>query len=100
MKTREGADEMTASQATKGKKTMARTKKELPKQPKVVELRIRLLHEAKPDKNGFWRFSPVLPIEGTCNMRIVAKTPEKAKGLLEGWLRNELTEDIVDDEDL
>ena len=91
---------MTTSQATKGKKTMAmaRTKKELPKQPKIVELRIRLLHEAKPDKNGFWRFLPVLPIEGTCDMRIVAKTPEKAKGLLEGWLRNELTEDIVDEE--
>ena len=89
---------MTTSRATKGKKTMARTKKELPKQPKIVELRIRLLHEAKPDKNGFWRFSPVLPIEGTCDMRIVAKTPEKAKGLLEGWLRNELTEDIVDEE--
>ena len=98
MRTREGADEMTTSQATKGKKTMARTKKELPKRPKIVELRIRLLHEAKPDKNGFWRFSPVLPIEGTCGMRIVAKTPEKAKGLLEGWLRNELTEDIVDEE--
>lgn len=31
-------------------------------------------------------------------MRIVAKTPEKAKGLLEGWLRNELTEDIEDEE--
>ena len=89
---------MTTSQATKGKKTMARTKKKLPKQPKIVELRIRLLHEAKPDKNGFWRFSPVLPIEGMCDMRIVAKTPEKAKGLLEGWLRNELTEDIVDEE--
>ena len=100
MKTREGADGITTSQATKGKKTMARTKKELPKQPKVVELRIRLLHEAKPNKNGFWRFSPVLPIEGTCGMRIVAKTPEKAKGLLEGWLRNELTENIVDEEDL
>ena len=98
MKTREEADEMTTSQATKGKKTMARTKKELPKQPKIVELRIRLLHEAKPDKNGFWRFAPVLPNEGTCDMRIVAKTPEKAKGLLEGWLRNELTEDIVDEE--
>ena len=79
---------------------MTRTKKELPKQPKIVELRIRLLHETKPDKNGFWRFVPVLPIEGTCDMRIVAKTPEKAKGLLEGWLRNELTEDIVDEEDL
>ena len=89
---------MTTSQATKGKKTMARTKKELPKQPKVVELKIQLLHEAKPDKNGFWKFKPVLPIEGTCDMRIVAKTPEKAKGLLEGWLRNELTEDIVDEE--
>ena len=100
MKTRERADVVTTSQATKGKKTMARTKKELPKQPKIVELRIQLLHEAKPDKNGFWRFSPVLPIEGTCNMRIVAKTPERAKGLLEGWLRNELTEDIVDEEDL
>ena len=89
---------MTTSQATKGKKTMARTKKDLPKQPKIVELRIRLLHEAKPDKNGFWRFSPVLPIEGTCDMPNVAQTPEKAKGLLEGWLRNELTEDIVDEE--
>ena len=77
---------------------MARTKKELPKRPKIMELRIRLLHEAKPDKNGFWRFAPVLPIEGTCGMRIVAKTPERAKGLLEGWLRNELTEDIVDEE--
>ena len=98
MKTREGADVVTTSQATKGKKTMARTKKELPKQPKVVELRIRLLHESMPDKNGFWRFSPVLPNEGTCDMRIVAKTPEKAKGLLEGWLRNELTEDIMDEE--
>ena len=77
---------------------MARTKKELLKQPRVVELRIRLLHEEKPDKNGFWRFAPVLPNEGTCDMRIVAKTPEKAKGLLEGWLRNELTEDIMDEE--
>ena len=98
MKTREGADVVTTSQATKGKKTMARTKKELLKQPRVVELRIRLLHEEKPDKNGFWRFAPVLPNEGTCDMRIVAKTPEKAKGLLEGWLRNELTEDVVDEE--
>ena len=98
MKTREGADVVTTSHATKGMK-MARLKKEV-KPPKVVELRIRLLHEAKPDKNGFWRFAPVLPIEGTCDMRIVAKTPEKAKGLLEGWLRNELTEDIVDEEDL
>ena len=66
--------------------------------PKVAELRIRLLHERKPDKNGFWRFTPVLPREGTCDMRIVAKTPEKAKGLLEGWLRNELIEDIEDEE--
>ena len=89
---------MTTSQATKGKKTMERTKKELPKQPKVVARRIQLLHEAKTDKNGFWRFAPVLPIEGTCDMRIVAKTPEKAKGLLEGWLRNELTADIMDEE--
>lgn len=79
---------------------MARTKKELPKHPKVEKLTILLLHEMKPDKNGFWRFAPVLPIEGTCGMRIVAKTSEKAKGLLEGWLRNELTEDIVDEEDL
>ena len=70
------------------------------KPPKVMELRIRLLHEAKPDKNGFWQFAPVLPNEGTCDMRIVAKTPKRAKGLLEGWLRNELTEDIVDEEDL
>ena len=98
MKTREGADIVTTSQATKGKKTMARTKKELPKQPKIVELRIRLFHEAKPDKNGFWRFAPILPNEGPCDMRIVTKTPEKAKGLLEGWLRNELTEDIMDEE--
>lgn len=70
------------------------------KSPKVVELRIRLLHELKPDKNGFWRFAPVLPNEGTCGMRIVAKTPEKAKGLLEGWLWNELTEDILDEEEM
>lgn len=76
---------------------MARPKKEV-KPPKVVELRIRLLHEKKPDKNGFWRFAPVLPNEGTCDMRIVAKTPKRAKGLLEGWLRNELTEDIEDEE--
>ena len=96
MKTREGADGITTSQATKGMK-MARPKKEV-NPPRVVELRIRLLHEAKPDKNGFWRFAPILPNEGTCDMRIVAKTPEKAKGLLEGWLRNELTEDIVDEE--
>ena len=95
---REGADGITTSLATKGMK-MARPKKEV-NPPKVVELRIRLLHERKPDKNGFWKFVPVLPVEGTCDMRIVAKTPEKAKGLLEGWLRNELTEDIVDEEDL
>ena len=87
---------MTTSQATKGMK-MAKPKKEV-NPPRVVELRIRLLHETKPDKNGFWRFAPVLPNEGTCGMRIVAKTPEKAKGLLEGWLRNELTEDIEDEE--
>lgn len=78
---------------------MAKPKKEV-KHPKVEKLTILLLHEMKPDKNGFWRFAPVLPIEGTCDMRIVAKTPKQAKGLLEGWLRNELTEDIVDEEDL
>ena len=64
----------------------------------MIELRIRLLHETKPDKDGFWKFVPVLPREGTCDMRIVAKTPKRAKGLLEGWLRNELTEDIEDEE--
>ena len=78
---------------------MARPKKEV-KPPKAVELRIRLLHEKKPDENGFWRFAPVLPNDGTCDMRIVAKTPKRAKGLLEGWLRNELTEDIVDEEEM
>lgn len=76
---------------------MAKPKKEV-KHPKVEKLTILLLHEAKPDKNGFWRFAPVLPIEGTCDMRIIAKTPKRAKGLLEGWLRNELTEDIEDEE--
>ena len=70
------------------------------KHPKVEKLTILLLHERKPDKNGFWKFAPVLPNEGTCDMRIVAKTPEKAKGLLEGWLRNELTEDIEDEEEM
>ena len=77
---------------------MATKMKKPLKHPKVVELRIRLLHEAKPDKDGFWKFVPVLPIEGTCDMRIAAKTPKRAKGLLEGWLRNELTEDIEDEE--
>lgn len=75
---------------------MKKTKKEM-KPPEVVELRIRLLHEPKPDKDGFWRFAPVLPREGTCDMRIVARTPERARGLLEGWLRNELTEDIEEE---
>lgn len=79
---------------------MAGKTKAKPKPPKVVELRIKLFHERKPDKNGFWRFAPILPREGECDMRIVAKTPEKAKGLLEGWLRNELTEDIEDEEAL
>ena len=77
---------------------MATKMKKPLKHPQVVELWIRLLHEKKPDKDGFWRFAPVLPREGACDMRIVAKTPEKAKGLLEGWLRNELTEDIEDEE--
>lgn len=68
------------------------------KSPKVVELRIRLLHELKPDKDGFWRFAPVLPNEGTCDMRIVTKTPKKAKDLLEQWLFNWMQQEIKDEE--
>lgn len=70
------------------------------KPPKVVELRILLLHEKKPDKDGFWRFAPAIAGVGTCDMRIVAKTPERAKDLLEDWLRNELAEDILDEEEM
>lgn len=68
------------------------------KSPKTVELRIRLLHEMKPDKDGFWRFVPVLPNEGTCDMRIVAKTPRKAKDLLEQWLSNWMQQELRDEE--
>lgn len=66
----------------------------------MVELRIRILHELEPDEDGFWGFVPVLPNEGVCYMRIIAKTPEKAKGLLEEWLCNELTEVILDEEEM
>lgn len=74
---------------------MATKTKEPLKHPKVEKLMILLHHEPKPDENGFWRFAPILPNEGTCDMRIVAKTAKRAKGLLEMWLRNELTEDIL-----
>lgn len=69
------------------------------KPPRVLELRIRLLHEAKPDGNGFWKFAPELPNEGTPPFRIVARDARTAKGLLEAWIYNELAaEGLIEEE--
>ena len=61
-----------------------------PKTPKVVELRIRLLHERKRDGRGRWRFAPVFPKQGTSDFRILADKPETAKRMLEDYIYNEL----------
>ena len=37
-------------------------KREEVKRPKVVELRIRLLHEKDKDADGNWVFAPVFPL--------------------------------------
>lgn len=61
-----------------------------PKPPRVIELRIRLLHEKRPDADGRWAFAPVFPCRGTSDFRIRARRPETAKRLLEDYICNEL----------
>ena len=80
-------------------RTVKRNDRE-PKTPKVVELRIRLLHERKRDGSGRWRFAPVFPRQGTSDFRILAAKPETAKRLLEDYIYNELSgrDDILEDE--
>lgn len=69
------------------------------KRPKVEKLTILLLHEAKPDGNGFWKFAPELPNEGMPPFRIVARDVRTAKGLLEAWIYNELAaEGLIEEE--
>lgn len=61
------------------------------KPPRVVELRIRLLHEKRPDGDGRWAFVPVFPRQGTSDFRILARKPETAQQLLEEYIYNELS---------
>lgn len=70
------------------------------KRPKVVELRIRLLHEKSKDAEGNWVFVPVFPQQGTSDIRIHAKTATRAKRLLEDYIYNELSgrDDILEEE--
>ena len=70
------------------------------KYPKVVELRIRLLHEKNKDADGKWVFAPVFPLQGTSDIRIHAKTVTRAKQLLEDYIYNELSgrDDIMEEE--
>ena len=73
---------------------MARTttnRKTTQKPPRVVELRIRLLHEKRPDGDGRWAFVPVFPRHGTSDFRILARKPETAQQLLEEYIYNELS---------
>lgn len=67
---------------------------------KVVELRIRLLHEKNKDEEGKWVFAPVFPQQGTSDIRIHAKTVKNAKRLLEDYIYNELSgrDDILEEE--
>lgn len=60
------------------------------KTPRTVELRIRILHEERPDADGRWAFVPVFPRQGTSDFRIRARKPETAKRLLEDYVYNEL----------
>ena len=75
-------------------------KREEVKRSKVVDLRIRLLHEKDKDADGNWVFAPVFPFQGTADIRIHAKTVTRAKRLLEDYLYNELTcqDDIWEEE--
>lgn len=75
-------------------------KREEVKWPKVVELRIRLLHEKGKDADGNWVFAPVFPFQGTADIRIHAKTAPRAKRLLEDYIYNELSgrDDILEEE--
>ena len=70
------------------------------KLPKVVELRIRILHEKNKDAEGNWVFAPVFPQQGTSDIRIHAKTVTRAKRLLEDYIYNELSgrDDILEEE--
>ena len=75
-------------------------KREEVKRPKVVDLRIRLLHEKNKDADGNWVFAPVFPQQGTSDIRIHAKTVTNAKRLLEDYIYNELSgrDDILEEE--
>ena len=75
-------------------------KREEVKRPKVVDLRICLLHEKNKDADGNWVFAPVFPQQGTSDIRIHAKTVMNAKRLLEDYIYNELSgrDDIMEEE--
>ena len=75
----------------KTKKMNTTNRKTSQKPPRVVELRIRLLHEKKPDGDGRWAFAPVFPRQGTSDFRILARKPETARRLLEEYIYNELS---------
>lgn len=70
------------------------------KWPKMVELRIRILHEKNKDADGNWVFAPVFPFQGMADIRIHAKTALRAKRLLEDYIYNELSgrDDILEEE--
>ena len=59
--------------------------------PAATELRIRIAPVfPKPLDDGNWQFYCSFPKQGSPDMQIVAKTAERAKELLEGYLYDEL----------
>ena len=59
--------------------------------PKAVELRIRILRmHPEPLDDGSMQFYCAFPRTGSPDVQIIAKTPERAKEVLEDFLRNEL----------
>ena len=59
--------------------------------PKAIELRIRIIPQCpEPLDDGKWPFYCSFPRWGSPDVQIIAKTPERAKEILEDFLRNEL----------
>lgn len=79
-------------------KTKRKTKRKATA-PKAVELRIRILQmHPEPLDDGNMQFYCAFPRTGSPDVQIVAKTPNRAKEVLEDFLYNELDghEDLED----
>ena len=62
-----------------------------PKSPKPTELRIKIVPlDPEPLSDGNFLFYCAFPRTGSPDMHIMAKTAERAKGVLENFLRYEL----------